>query len=333
MSYPLGGCALLVITLASATPNLLIAQPESQPLQLVAKVPLGDVRGRIDHLAVDLSRQRIFVAGLGNDSVSVVDLQQLKVVHRITGLKEPQGVGYAPANETLYVANGGDGSVRLYRGNDYTEAGHIALGSDADNVRLDVAGQTLFVGYGNGALAVIDVTKNQQVGNITLKAHPESFQLSRSDAKIYVNVPKTQEIAVVDRSAGKQTASWHMTASENFPMALDDTAQRVLAVFRKPARLGVFSTTDGKAISTLETCGDADDVSVDAKRHRVYVTCGAGAVDVFEAAGDSYRRSARIPTIAGARTALFIPELDRLMVAARASGSTSASLWVFRPIP
>ena len=83
----------------------------------------------------------------------------------------------------------------------------------------------------------------------------------------------------------------------------------------------------------LETCGDADDVFVDAKRHRVYVTCGAGSVDVFEPEANSYRRIARIPTIEGARTALFIPELDRLIVAARAAASVPASLWVFRPIP
>jgi len=324
---------LLPILIASivVTTSGALAQPAT--LQIEAKVPLGEVRGRIDHMAVDLSRQRVFVAELGNDRVSVVDLQQQKVVHRITGLKEPQGVGYVPAVQTLYVANGGDGSVRFFRGSDYAEAGRIALGDDADNVRLDNAGQNLFVGYGNGALAVIDVTQNQRIGNISLKAHPESFQLSPSDARIFVNVPRAQEIAVLDRTTAKQTASWHMNQSGNFPMALDDTAQRVLAVFRSPSRLGVFGATDGKVVANVETCGDADDVFVDAKRHRVYVACGAGAVDIFEVDGDNYRRSAHIPTVAGARTALFIPELDRLVVAVRAAGSEPASLWFFRPAP
>jgi YVTN family beta-propeller protein len=297
------------------------------------KIPLGGVRGRIDHLAVDLSHGRIFVAELGNNSVSVIDLKQAKVLHRITGLKEPQGVGYHSATETLYVANGGDGSLRLFRGQVFSEVGRLALGGDADNVRFDSAGQNLFVGYGNGALAVIDVTKNQQVGNVALKAHPESFQLSQADARIYINVPRAREIAVVDRATGKQTASWHMTQSGNFPMALDEAAQQMLAVFRNPPRLGVFNMADGKPAATLETCGDADDVFVDTKRHRAYVVCGAGSIDVFEAEGPSYRRHARIPTVTGARTGLFIPELERLVIAARASGSEPASLWVFRPMP
>ena len=38
------------------------------------KILLGKVAGRIDHLAVDLDRKRLFVAELGNNSVGVVDL-------------------------------------------------------------------------------------------------------------------------------------------------------------------------------------------------------------------------------------------------------------------
>src|SRR5262249_44397654 len=135
------------------------------PLQLEAKIPLGDVRGRIDHLAVDLPRRRLFVAELGNDSVGVIDLAAHKVIHRISGLAEPQGVGYAAATDTLFVANARDGSVRLFRGDDYAPAGQIALGNDADNIRIDAAGGRLFVGYGNGALAVIDVGSRSKIAD------------------------------------------------------------------------------------------------------------------------------------------------------------------------
>src|SRR5262245_49248043 len=78
---------------------------ESQPLELEAKIPLGDVAGRIDHLAVDLSRQRLFVAELGNDSVAVVDLNARNVRHIIAGLKAPQGIGYLPSSDMVFVAS------------------------------------------------------------------------------------------------------------------------------------------------------------------------------------------------------------------------------------
>jgi YVTN family beta-propeller protein len=91
------------------------------------------VSGRIDHLGIDTKRQRLFVAELGNNSVGVVDLAASKVLHRIAGLSEPQGVAYVPFADRIFVANAGDGSVRVLRGEDLTPIGRIELGDDADN--------------------------------------------------------------------------------------------------------------------------------------------------------------------------------------------------------
>src|SRR5262249_224870 len=122
---------------------------DSSPLQLEGKILLGQVRGRIDHMAVDLKRQRLFVADLGNDSAGGVDLANRSVMRRISGLNEPQGVGYEPSTDTLYVANGRDGSVKLFDGNDYKLTAQIELGSDADNIRIDATSSRVIVGYGD----------------------------------------------------------------------------------------------------------------------------------------------------------------------------------------
>jgi YVTN family beta-propeller protein len=312
-----------------------VAQPvETAPFQLEAKIPLGNVHGRIDHMAVDLKRQRLFVAELGNDTVGVVDLANRKLLQTIAGLREPQGVGYEPSTDTLYVANAGDGSVRLLEGDQYKPAGRIELGSDADNVRVDAAANRIFVGYGSGAMAVIDPATRSKIGDIPVKAHPEGFQIDPDTGQIFVNVPDAHGIAVVDRASQKQTGQWPIPDhAANFPMALDPVHHQVLVIFRAPAELGVFSMSGGKLIATAETCGDADDLFIDAKRGRVYVSCGAGFLDVLEAKGTTYRRTARIPTVSGARTSLFVPELDRLLVAVRTSTAEPAAIWVFRPIP
>jgi YVTN family beta-propeller protein len=301
-------------------------------MQLESKIPLGDVSGRIDHLAIDLSRRRLFVAELGNNTVGIVDLNERKVQHVITGLKEPQGVAYVPSSDTLFVANAGDGSVLLFRGADYEAAGRIELGDDADNIRVDAASNRVFVGYGNGALAVIDPATNGKIADIQLPAHPESFQLARSDRRIFVNMPKARAIAVIDRFASKQTASWAIENGSNFPMALDENSGRVLVASRNPAQVNVFSIRDGSTIATIDACGDSDDLFFDAKRQRVYLSCGDGYLDVFDAQA-AYRRVAHIPTMTGARTSLFVPEVDRLFVAARANPGEPAAVWVFRPAP
>jgi DNA-binding beta-propeller fold protein YncE len=307
-------------------------QDSSMPLRLESKIPLGNVRGRLDHLAVDLGRRRLLVAELVNDTVGVIDIEQAKVIRTLKGLREPQGIGYLSSTDTVYVANGGDGTLRLFHGTTLAPDGQIALGDDADNVRVDTESQRVFVGYGSGALAIIDTAKRAKVADIPLEAHPESFQLAPSTSLIFVNVPEAGVIAVVDRARGRQVASWPTGGLHaNFPLTLDVAGGRLLAVFRDPAELGVFVARDGHRIAMINTCEDSDDVFVDAKRKRVYVICGEGLIDVFAARGDDYSLLARIPTRAGARTGLFVPELDELFVAARATSSAPAAVWVYRP--
>jgi DNA-binding beta-propeller fold protein YncE len=321
--------ALISASLWLLAGNALAADPVL--LTVEAKIPLGEVRGRIDHLGVDVKRHRLYVAELGNDSVGVVDLQAGKTVRTLAGLKAPQGIGYDGPTDTLYVANDSDGSVRLFKGDDLSPLGRVDLGDDADNVRIDEATHQVWVGYGTGALAIIDTHSRRKVMDIPLKAHPESFRLAATGSLIYVNEPNNGEIAVVDRSSNKQTASWKThDLHSNYPLALDGSGQ-VLAVFRHPARLAVFRTQDGQRLQALETCGDSDDLFIDSKRHRVYVTCGEGAIDVFSREANGYRHTGRLETSSGARTSLFVPELDRLYLAVRAGFSTPASIWVVRP--
>jgi DNA-binding beta-propeller fold protein YncE len=310
------------------------AQTAGAPLELEAKIPLGAVSGRIDHLAVDLKRQQLFVAELGNDSLGIVNLAARRMRSTLPGLKEPQGVAYEPSTDAVYVANAGDGSVRLLWAEDLTSKGRVDLGGDADNVRIDSAHNRVLVGYGKGALAVIDPKSRAKVGDIPLKAHPEGFQIDERTERAFVNVPDAGQIAVVDLVKGDSIGTFPTQGHRaNFPMALDHETQRVLAVFRSPPKLLVLSSKDGAVIADLDTCGDADDVFVDAKRHRVYISCGAGVVDVFEEHAGKYQRIGRIPTAPGARTSLFVPEPDRLFVAVRASSGEPAAIWVFRPAP
>ena len=299
---------------------------------LEAKIPLGAVKGRIDHMAVDLERHRLFVAELGDDSVGVVDLDNRKVIHVISGLKEPQGVGFVPSSDTLYVANGGDGTVRLFKGADYEGVGQIALGADSDNIRVDLATNQVFVGYGNGALAIIDPISRSKIADIALSGHPESFQLDKTSSRMFVNVPTKQTIQVIDRATRKQTTAWPSGNGTHFAMALNEASHHLLVAFRVPAKINVFAMESGLPVIGVETCGDVDDMFVDAKRRRLYVSCGEGFVDTFDSAGSGYRRLARIATVPGARTSLFVAEFDRLFVAARTSTKQPAAVWVLRPV-
>jgi DNA-binding beta-propeller fold protein YncE len=306
------------------------AQPMEPPLALETKIPLGEVSGRIDHLTIDLKRQRLLIAELGNDSLGVVDLATGSLHRRIAGMSEPQGVAYVPFDDTIYVANAGDGSVRVLRGEDFAPLARIDLGDDPDNVRVDVQRRRVLVGYGKGALAVIDPITHAKAAELKLKGHPEGFQIDAAGERIFVNVPDARDIQAVDLAtlASRSFPTGGLRA--NFPMVIDPGAKRIYVVFRAPPTLLALST-EGRIAGKVETCGDADDVFIDAKRRRVYVSCGEGAIDVFDDHDGRFARLARVATVTGARTALFVPELDRLFVAARANWNEPAAIWVFRP--
>jgi DNA-binding beta-propeller fold protein YncE len=321
--------AIAVLTSAGAVQ----AQVVAGPLILEAKIPLGEVGGRIDHLSIDIKRQRLFVAELGNNTLGVVDLAAGKVMRRIEGLSEPQGVAYVPFADSVYVANGGDGSVWVLRGEDLAPVGRIELGDDADNVRVDAQRNRVLVGYGKGALAVIDPATRTKTADFRLKAHPESFQIDEPGSQVFVNVPDAREIEVVDLAAEGYLSWPTQAAGSNFPMAIDGGMHQVLVAFRSPPTLIALSSQDGSIVAKLGICADADDVFVDSRRRRVYVSCGERLVDVLEQDGAGYRRLAQVPTVSGARASLFVPELDRLFVAVRAGSSEPAAIWVFHPSP
>jgi len=323
--------AILIVVAASQA----WAADTSPPLVLEATIPLPHTGGRIDHMAVDLMRGRLFLAELGNGTLDVIDIAARRVVQRVGGLKDPQGVGYSAAADIVSVASAGDGSVRLFRGEDLSPIGVIDLDDDADNVRVDPRSGQIFVGYGKGGLAVINPASRSVVSRAKLPAHPEGFGIDVAARRAYVNVPDARQIAVVDLRTGQQTATWRVPGLRSgFPMALDETDGVLATAFWEPARLVLLDTANGAVKANTETCGDADDVFFDAKRRRIYVSCGEGLVDAQQGDATGYHPLARIPTHSGARTALFVPELDRLFVAVRAGLlATDASVLVFRPMP
>ena len=327
---------LKVWAVAAALPLLLgqicLAQA-GEPLALERTISLPDVRGRIDHLAVDLQGKRLFVAELGNDTVDVIDLVDGRRLHRISGLHAPQGVAYVPGPGLIVVADADDGVVSFYGGSDYRLRGSVDLGSDADNIRRDTHGEQIVVGFGNGELATIDPARRLVLRKVRLSAHPEAFQLDPHSSRAFVNLPDASQIAVIDLAAARQIASWPTRgAADNFPMAIDSTGSMIAVVFRSPPRLELLASQTGAVSGSDDTCGDADDVFFDGKRQRIYVSCGSGAVDVFSGGAEGLRRIARISTPLGSRTSLFVAELDRLFVASRADPSRAeAAILVFRP--
>ena len=309
-----------------------VSAQERLALELKQTIPLTGVEGRIDHFAFDPGAERLFVCALGNNSVEVVDLRKGERVHSIKGLGAPQGVAYIPGLDRLLVANDEGGICKIFDGKSFQQVDELNLKDDADNVRYDDAAKKIYVGFGNGGIAIINPADSKHVGSIKLLAHPEAFELEKNGKRIFVNVPNARHVAVIDRDKAQVIASWKTDlAFANFPISLDETSHRLFVGCRLPPRLVVLNTDSGDMVAKTDICGDADEIFYDSKRHRIYAVCGAGKIDIIEQTdANSYKVLTKIDTANGARTGLFVPERDELFVAVPRRGSQDAEIRAYR---
>ncbi len=305
------------------------------PMILTASVPLEGVKGRFDHFAA--GKGKVFVSGLGNNSVEVIDLFQGTRSHEITNVPNPQGVAFSPEANELFVASE-KGKVYIYNGDSYKLVATLDFEGGADNLRYDAATKRVYVGCGddekNSAIAAIDAMTNKRLDEVyKLGGEPESFQLEKNGPNIYVNVPDLKQIVVINRTT-KQLTRWPVTAGQNFPMALDEADHRLIIGTREPATVSIFDTGTGKMVASLPTVQDTDDLYYSAERKRIYVPGREGAIWVYQQSDtDHYSLLAKIPTVVGAGTAGYFGRqgkgFDRLYLAVSATAGSNAEIRIY----
>lgn len=326
---------LFALTTRAAAQGQASSNDEFAPLVLVRIIPMPDVQGRFDHMAVDAKSGRVFAAVYGNDSVEVLDVHRGRRIHTIqAGFSKPQMAAYIPESNRIVVSNEGDGSCKVIDADTYKLIDTVTFSDDADQLRYDPATKRVYVGYGDGAIGMFDATTNKRIeGDFELGAHPESFQLEEKGPRIFVNLASVSQIAVIDRNTRK-IEKWKLEqAGTNFPMALDEAHRRLFVAARRPARLLVLDMDTGKEIASLPGAADTDDMSYDATRKRIYVPSGEGFIFVYQQIdADRYERIAKIPSAIGARTSGYYGQVGKhnsLYLAVPGRANRGAELWVY----
>ena len=305
---------------------------EPKTLKLVKTIPLTGKPGRFDHLALDAKGERLFIANLSNDSLDVVDLKAGRVVKQLTGQKKAQGVAFASALNRIYQGNGTDGVCNVFDGTTF-EPLHTLKLPDADNVRIDPASGLVYVGHAEAMLTAFDAKTYAVKAAIKLPGAPESFQIDAARKRMYVNCLKPATVAVIDLVKHEIIARYPLTkADANYPMTLDVDGQRIFIGCRKEPMVVVLDAATGKELAGIPIPGDIDDLFYDAKRKRLYASCGEGTLAVLQDGKNGFEVVEKIPTRKLARTCLFDPHSDRLFVVLpRTDDTTTAELRVYRP--
>lgn len=331
--------AVLLLTL----PALVSAQTAA-PLRLVQTIPMPNVKGRIDHMDVDAKGKRLFVAGLENGTVEVVDLQAGKWLKSIPGFKKTQGIAYVGSLNKVFVASGDDGMLRVFRGDTLGLLDEIKLELGPNRVAYDPNSNLLYVGYGGkdagkdyGEVGIIDAKTDKRVGDIKVEAHPAELLLDRSGKTLFVFVSAVSKVQVVDTNKREVVSTWPVSSERNGDGAFDEKTHRLFIGTRTPPQMIAMDSQTGKEVATLPTVEGMDGVYFDARHKRVYVSGGrdqdVGYIFAYERKdADHYETIGKIQTKSGAGTSFWSPELNRYYVAAPAHDNKDAAILVFEPV-
>ena len=318
---------------------------EKAPLRLVQTIPMPNVKGRIDHMDVDVKGRRLFVAGLENGSVEVIDLGAGKWAKSIPGFKKTQGIAYIPSLNKVFVASGDDGMLRVFRGDSLELLDSVKLKLGPNRVTYDPHKGILYVGFGGkdagqdyGEVGIIDAKTDKHLGDIKVDAHPSEILLDTSGETLYVFVSVSSKVQVVDTQKREVISTWTVSSQRNGDGALDEKTHRLFIGTRTPPQMIVMDSNTGKEVAALPTVEGMDGVYFNAPQKRIYVSGGrdndVGYVFVYQQKDpDHYDLIGKLPTRAGGGTSFWSPELNRYYVGAPAHDNEEAAILVFEPQP
>jgi hypothetical protein len=318
---------------------------DKEPLRLVQTIPMPNVKGRIDHMDVDVKGKRLFVAGLENGSLEVVDLSAGKWSKSVPGFKKTQGITYVPSLNKVFVASGDDGMLRVFRGDSLELLDSIELELGPNRVTYDPHKSVLYVGYGGkdagkeyGEVGIIDAKTDKHLGDIKVDAHPAELLLDRSGKTLYVFVSASSKVQVVDMKKREVVSTWPVSSQRNGDGAFDEKTHRLFIGTRTPAQMIAMDSNTGKEVVNLPTVEGMDGVYFNVAQKRIYVSGGrdndVGYIFVYQQKdADHYEVIGKIPTKSGAGTSLWSPERNRFYVAAPAHDNEEAAILVFEPQP
>ncbi len=329
----------VVCSLVAALPIVLLAQDKT-PLKLVATIPLPGLKdGDFDHFASDVDGHRLFLTAEENDKLEILDTTTNQLIHTMQDVKAPHAILFRKDLRKLFVVEGDASAVRVYDSDSLKPLDEIKVSIDADSIAYDPATSFLYVVNGGreahtpySLISVIDTNNSKKLRDIKIDSnHLEALVLERSGPRMFMNITAEDAVGVMNRDKSALTATWPLPAGDkvNVAMAFDETNHRLFVVTRKPGKLVVLNSENGKMVADVPAVGLVDDAVYDEQHKRLYLA-GDQYLDVFEQKDpDHYSLLAKIPGSFRAKTGILVPELNRYYLAVPHHAGKEAEVRVY----
>jgi DNA-binding beta-propeller fold protein YncE len=332
----------IAIAAASLAPAAALAAGE--PLRLLGRAEVPGFEGDFDHFAADVKGNRLFLAGEEKGTLEIFDLRSGKHVKTVNGLEEPHAILYMPERDRLIVTDSGDGLTKVLDARTYAIVDTIKLTPGADVMSYDASSKSVWIVTGgknaskklpDTTVAVVDPATGKTRGEVKFDTDfTESIAFEQKGHRAFVNVSGKHYVAVVDKKTHKVLTTWPVKEGQNnAPIGLDEPNKRLFVVTRKPFKFVVLNTDTGASVASLDAPQRTNELVFDRANHRIYLT-GDDYVSVIQQKGaDQYEEIARVASDKGAKTAILVPELNRLYVAVAGKGDVKASLLQYEVVP
>jgi hypothetical protein len=332
--------AAITFVIALCTGGLFAANTASaagEPLRLLGRTDVPNFEGDFDHFAADVKGNRLFLAGEEQGTLEVFDLKTGKHLSTVKGFEEPHAIHYMPQKNRLIVTDSGDSMTKVVDGKTYAIVGIIKLTPGADVLGYDPsAGRVWIVTGGKNAsskmrqtiVSQVDPATGKRLGDVKFDTDfTEGIAAEQRGNRLFINVAGKHEVAVVDKKTRKVMATWPVKEGENnAPIGLDEESKRLFVVTRKPFKLVVIDTDSGRSVASFEAPQRTNELLFDKANRRIYLA-GDHYVAAFQQKdADHYEELPRVASDKGAKTAILVPELNRLYVAVAGKAPTKAGV-------
>jgi hypothetical protein len=267
-------------------------------------IQIGGVGGN-DYLTVDPSTHRLYVPR--STHTMIIDAESGKVVGDIPGQKSAHGVAIvSKLNRGFITDGGGTGTITIFDLKTDAVLGVIAAVPDADGIIYDPGSDLILVGAGDSnSLITLKADVDPKSGKIDppiqLGGGPE-FLAADGQGKAYVNLEDKDSVAVVDLKTRKVLARWPVApGGAPVGLTLDEPLHNLMIGCRKPAKMIVMSTQDGKVVADLPIGAGVDATKED--QGLAFASSFDGTLTVIsQSSTGHYSVVETVKTLRGART-------------------------------
>jgi DNA-binding beta-propeller fold protein YncE len=272
--------------------------------------------GGWDYVTTDPATHRLFITR--GTHTQVLD-EAGKVLADIPGQTRAHGVALATAaNRGFITDGGGSGAIIIFDLTTYAVLGKLASVPDADGIIYDAAlNRVLFVSGDANALFAFkaDINLDGKIDPpIALGGSPE-FLASDGSGKVFINLQDKDVVAAVDIATRKVVARWPVApAGAPVGLSIDKEHHRLFIGCRKPAKLVVMSTEDGKILATLPI-GTGVDATAFA-HGQAFASSSDGTLTVIGERDGRFEVLQTIKTQQGARTLGLDPDSNKIFLPA-----------------